>query len=167
VSNIEKTAMSHDTKAMSHETKAMSTAEKADSAKGSQNLKPTGRDALRSGSRLLSVVRGKEERSLHLSPILQQIKDDGPAVIDGEVVPEVAAAGKLAKPVAADAKVASAAIQAPVLQMLLGDRNTRILLGFCALLTLGLGCSLWISYQQQQQLETVEYLLETLVAGQR
>jgi hypothetical protein len=111
-------------------------------------------------------VNGKEQRSLHLSPILQQIKDDGPAVIDGEVVPEAATAARLAKPAATETKPATALLP-PLMNTLFGDRQTKILFGFCVLLSIGLACSLWISWRRQQHLETVEYLLETLVAGQR
>ena len=64
-------------------------------AQGVVPTAPDGRRGLGVESKLsdvLSVVRGKDERSLHLSPILQQIKDDGPALIDGEVLKEGAAA---------------------------------------------------------------------------
>lgn len=129
-----------------------------------QNTKPAVRPPARSGSnRLLSVVHGKDERGLHLSPILQQIKDDGPALIDGEVLKEGAAALRLAKPAgAADAKAApAAALAAP--QPLLADKYVKVLIGFCAALMLGLCASLYFSWQQQQRLANVEYLLELLV----
>lgn len=127
-----------------------------------QSLKPARAQAR--GGRMMSVVHGKDERSLHLSPILQQIKDDGPALIDGEVVKEAGAAPRLAKPaVSADAKPQAA----PVPQPLLAGRQVNILLGFCAALALGLGASLYFSWQQQQRLANVEYMLEVLVTAPR
>jgi hypothetical protein len=114
------------------------------------------------GNRMLSVVRGKDDRSLHLSPILQQIKDDGPAVIDGEAVVEKEAP-KLAKPAAAaQVPVASVAPQPAA-----ADKQIKILIGLCCTLAIGLGCSLYLSWQQQQRLDTVEYLLQALVANTR
>ena len=114
------------------------------------------------GGRMLSVVHGKNERSLHLSPILQQIKDDGPALIDGEVVKVAASTPRLANPPSAnDAKAALPT------QPLLADRQVKVLLGFCAALALGLCASLTFSWQQQQRLANVEYMLEVLVTAPR
>ena len=130
-----------------------------------QNLKPV-RQPPKTGGRMLSVVHGKDERSLHLSPILQQIKDDGPALIDGEVVKESGVAPKLAKPAGAfEVKAAPAAVAA--VQPLLADRHVKVLIGFCAALAIGLSASLWFSWQQQQRLANVEYLLEALVTTPR
>jgi hypothetical protein len=142
---------------------AMNSIDKPDTSKSVQT-KSAARPPVRSASnRLLSVVHGKDERGLHLSPILQQIKDDGPALIDGEVVKEGAAMAKLAKPAgAADAKAAPAAIAAAP-QPLLADKYVKVLIGFCAALTVGLCASLYFSWQQQQQLNNVEYMLEVLV----
>jgi hypothetical protein len=126
------------------------------------NPKSLARQPARASHRLLSVVHGKDERSLHLSPILQQIKDDGPALIDGEVLKEAAAAARLAKPAGApEAKTATATVAAT--QPLLGDKHVKILIGFCAALTLGLCASLYLAWQQQQRLEDVEYMLKVLV----
>ncbi|MGV3590951.1 MAG: hypothetical protein ACO1PZ_04625 [Gammaproteobacteria bacterium] len=127
-----------------------------------QNLKPA--HAAQKGGRLLSVVHGKDERSLHLSPILQQIKDDGPALIDGEVVKEAAAVSRIAKNVA-ETKPPAAAV--PAAQPLMADRQVKILLGFCAALALGLSASLYFSWQQQQRIANVEYMLEVLVTAPR
>jgi hypothetical protein len=141
----------------------MSTSEK--NATPGQNLKPARQPAKTSG-RMLSVVHGKDERSLHLSPILQQIKDDGPALIDGELVKEAGAAPKLAKP-AGSAETKAAPAAAASMQPLLADKHVKFLIGFCAALALGLSASLWFSWQQQQRLANVEYLLETLVMTPR
>lgn len=131
-----------------------------ETAKPGQNLKPVRKPAS-SGGRLLSVVHGKDERSLHLSPILQQIKDDGPALIEGVAVKE-GVAPKLAKPAGtADAKAAPAAAAAP--QQTFNDRYAKALLGLCTALAIGLCASLYFSWQQQQRLAHVEYLLEALV----
>lgn len=129
-----------------------------------QNLNPA-RPQAKIGGRMLSVVHGKDERSLHLSPILQQIKDDGPALIDGEVLKDNAAAPRLAKPGGApDAKAAPAATAVPPM---LAERHLKVLIGLCAALTIGLAASLWFSWQQQQRLANVEYLLEVLVTTPR
>ncbi len=141
----------------------MNSSEKPETNAG-HNLKPATRQPVRSGSRLLSVVHGKDERALHLSPILQQIKDDGPALIDGEVLKDATAAPKLEKPAGAKAAPA-AAVPAP--QPLLADRYVKLLIGFCAALAVGLGASLYFSWQQQQRLTNVEYLLEVLVTAPR
>lgn len=141
----------------------MSAIEKSEPAKSGQNPPPA-RTPARSGERVLSVVRNKDERSLHLSPILRQIKDDGPAVIDGEVVKDAAANPKLAKPATSPDPKAAPAAPAPVIQPLLAEKQIKVLLGFCAALTLGLCCNLYFSWQQQARLETVEALLFTLVA---
>ncbi|MDY6981844.1 MAG: hypothetical protein SV422_02030 [Pseudomonadota bacterium] len=118
------------------------------------------------GGRMLSVVHGKDERSLHLSPILQQIKDDGPALIDGEVVKEAGAAPRLAKS-AANADTKAPAAPMPSMQPLLADKQVKVLLGFCAALALGLCASLYFAWQQQQRLANVEYMLEVLVTSPR
>lgn len=116
------------------------------------------------GSRMMSVVHGKDERSLHLSPILQQIKDDGPALIDGEVVKEAGAAPKPARSaVPTDTKT----LTPPVASPLLADRHVKMLVGFCAALTLGLCASLYFSWHQQQRLANVEYMLKVLVTAPR
>ncbi|HEY0962227.1 MAG TPA: hypothetical protein VGE69_07705 [Pseudomonadales bacterium] len=128
-----------------------------------QDLKPA-RAPQPKGNRLLSVVHGKDERSLHLSPILQQIKDDGPALIDGEVLKEASAAPRIAK-TASEAK--GNAAPAPTAQPLFADKQVKILLGFCAALALGLCASLYFSWQQQQRLANVEYMLEVLVTSPR
>jgi hypothetical protein len=118
------------------------------------------------GSRVLSLVHGKDERSLHLSPILQQIKDDGPALIDGELVKEAGAAPRLPKTAAnTDAKAVSA--PAPIAQSFMADKQVKVLLGFCAALTLGLSASLYFAWQQQVRLANVEYMLEVLVTSPR
>ena len=115
---------------------------------------------------MLSVVHGKDERSLHLSPILQQIKDDGPALIDGEVVKDTGLAPKPGKAASAnDAKAPPLATAAP--QPLLANKHVKILIGFCAALSLGLCASLYFSWQQQQRLANVEYMLEVLVTSPR
>lgn len=118
---------------------------------------------------MLSVVHGKDERSLHLSPILQQIKDDGPALIDGELVKEGGAAPRLAPRLTKSA--ANADTKAPAaptaLQPLLADKQVKVLLGFCAALALGLCASLYFAWQQQQRLANVEYMLEVLVTSPR
>ncbi len=113
-----------------------------------------------------SVVHGKDERPLHLSPILQQIKDDGPALIDGELVKEAGAAPRLAKSAAnADTKTPMAAVTMP--QPLLAGKQVKVLIGFCAALALGLCASLYFAWQQQQRLANVEYMLEVLVTSPR
>ena len=142
----------------------MNSIEKPDTAKSTPNTRPAVRQPVRSGTnRLLSVVHGKDERGLHLSPILQQIKDDGPALIDGEVVKEGAAALRLTKPAgSADAKAAPP-LAPSASQPLLADKHVKMLLGFCAALTFGLCASLYFSWQQQQRLANVEYMLEVLV----
>lgn len=117
------------------------------------------------GARHLSVVHGKDERSLHLSPILQQIKDDGPALIDGELVKE-GGRQHLAKP-AQQAEARMAAAPMPAAQPLLGDKQVKVLIGFCAALAIGLCASLYFAWQQQQRLENVEYMLEVLVTSPR
>jgi hypothetical protein len=141
----------------------MNTIEKAGINKGKPGQTPKAPLAPARASRVLSVVRGNEERSLHLSPILQKIKDDGPALIDGEVLKEAAATLKLTKPAAATDAKATVAAPVFVAQPLLADKHVKVLLGFCAALTLGLCCSLYVAWQQQQRLANVEYLLETLV----
>ena len=79
--------------------------------------------------------------------------------LDGEVVKEAA---RLAKPAAnGDLKAAPAPVA--VAQPLLADRHVKVLIGFCAALTLGLCASLYFSWQQQQRLANVEYMLEVLV----
>lgn len=127
-----------------------------------QNLKPA--HAAQKGSRLLSVVHGKDERSLHLSPILQQIKDDGPALIDGELVKEAAAVPRTVKN---SPETKSAVAPLPAAQPLMADRQVRVLLGFCAALALGLSASLYFAWQQQQRLANVEYMLGVLVTTPR
>ena len=127
-----------------------------------QNLKPA--HAAQKGGRLLSVVHGKDERSLHLSPILQQIKDDGPALIDGELVKEAAAVPRTAKH-ASETKGPVA--PAPAAPPRMADRQVKMLLGFCAALALGLSASLYFAWQQQQRLANVEYMLEVLVTTPR
>lgn len=118
------------------------------------------------GARHLSVVHGKDERSLHLSPILQQIKDDGPALIDGELVRE-GAAQRLAKP-AQPADTKTAAAPAPSAQQpLLGNKQVKVLIGFCAALAIGLCASLYFAWQQQKRLDNMEYMLELLVTSPR
>ena len=126
------------------------------------NAKPAVRQPARAANRLLSVIHGKDERSLHLSPILQQIKDDGPAVIDGEVLKEGAGSARIAKPAGA---VEAKATPAPAIavQPLLADRHAKLLMGFCAALAVGLCASLYFAWQQQQRLANVEYMLEVLV----
>jgi hypothetical protein len=143
----------------------MNPSEHKQATKTGQALKPT-RQQPKSG-RGLSLVHGKDERSLHLSPILQQIKDDGPALIDGEVVKEGGVTPKLAKPNGANEAKATSAVAAAAPQALLADKQVKILLGFCAVLALGLCASLYFSWQQQQRLANVEYLLEVLVTTPR
>jgi hypothetical protein len=141
----------------------MNSSDKPEAANAGQNPKPAGRQLRSGGNRLLSVVHGKDERSLHLSPILQQIKDDGPALIDGEVVKEGAAAPKLAKSAGATDTKASAAAATPAALPLLSAKYVKVLIGFCAALALGLCASLYFSWQQQQRLENVEYMLDLLI----
>ena len=142
----------------------MNPSETREVPKTGQNLKPAG--AQPKGGRMLSLVHGKDERSLHLSPILQQIKDDGPALIDGEVVKEAGLAPKLAKPAGQNAAQAAAAVTlAP--QPPFAGSHVKMLLGFCAALAIGLCASLYFSWQQQQRLANVEYMLEVLVTAPR
>lgn len=129
-----------------------------------QNLKP--QRAPKNGGRMLSLVHGNNERSLHLSPILQQIKDDGPALIDGEVVKDAAAAPKLAKP-AANTETKVTPVPPVATQPSLANWQVKTLIGFCAALALGLSAILWFTWQQQQRLANVEYMLEVLVTTPR
>jgi hypothetical protein len=73
------------------------------------------------------------------------------------------AAAKLAKPAsAAEVKAVPAAV-AVAPQPRLADKYVQVLIGMCAALTVGLCASLYFSWQQQQQLDKVEYMLEVLV----
>jgi hypothetical protein len=118
------------------------------------------------GARVLSVVHGKDDRSLHLSPILQQIKDDGPALIDGELLKDGGAIARIPKAAAnTDAKTGSVA--PTVAHPFMTDKQVKVLLGFCAALTLGLSATLYFAWQQQVRLTNVEYMLEVLVTSPR
>jgi hypothetical protein len=125
---------------------------------------PTGKNSPARAGRFLSVVRTGDERALHLSPILRQIKDDGPALLDGELLPNKDGARKREAANSAPESKAPQAQPVPAPLPVPPPPHSLLILGFCALLTLGLGCTLYFTWQQQARLETMESLLLNLAS---
>jgi len=117
-------------------------------------MQPTGQTTQRNGStggKHLSVIAGTD-RNLHLSPILRQIRDEGPALPQGATRPSPRAIPVL-EPLPS--------LPAPAVAQAAGPPRALVFMASgVLLLTLLLAGSTWLLYRQEQRLQVLEEILQ-------